>query len=76
MIHTRNTNGGDGITLQRRQEDTAQSIANGNPVPGLQRFELKRPLKLAGLVHDNLFRFLKNDYGHRDFLIKDRGENC
>ena len=43
MVHAGNLHGRNRITLQRGEQDTAQSIADGHTESGLQRSEFKLP---------------------------------
>ncbi len=47
------------ITLQRREQDTTQSVTDSHSESGLQRSEFEFPERRSGFKHNNLFRFLE-----------------
>ena len=59
MLHTRNADSVDSITLKRRKKDAAQGVANGNTEARLKRTELELAEFVIGLQHHYFIRFLK-----------------
>ena len=49
----------DCVTLQRREQNTTQSVTDSHTESGLQRSEFELPERRSGFKHNNLLRFLE-----------------
>ena len=59
VIDTGDLDSRDCVTLQRREQNTTQSVTDSHAESGLQRSELELSERRSGLEHYNLLRFLE-----------------
>ena len=59
MLNTGNTDGIDGIALERRKKNAAQRVTYGHTETGLQGTKFELAELVGGLQHYNFIRFLK-----------------
>jgi hypothetical protein len=69
VVYATDPNGGNGISFQRAQQHTAQGVAYGEAVTGLEGAEFELAIRFGGVVHDDLIGLLKVQYSHG--LIQD-----